>query len=307
MKFHFYLEGGGNTWEQHTVNADYTINNLPPGRYTLTVVVQYPGRFYPDKQLSYSFTIQNPFWKEWWFYAICAIVVIVLIYRLLNDYYRKQLKKKLVAVEKQQAVETERSRIAADMHDDLGSGLTKITYLSQMAIGKENSKDDLLAIKKTSTELVENMSEIIWAMKEENNSLEDLLYYIKIYAVEYCASNHLDCRIDFPEKMPGGNVTGQNRRNIYLAAKEALHNIVKHAQAKQVTIKAIFDREWILSIKDDGTGFSPGTGRPGQLVGGNGLKNISKRIAAVNGRVEILNNNGTEMRFFIPFDPEFLV
>ncbi|MEO6253746.1 MAG: ATP-binding protein [Ferruginibacter sp.] len=301
MKFHFVLKGDGTQWEQHTNNADYTINNLQPGSYTLTATVQYPGRFYPDKQLLYSFTIKNPFWKQWWFMLLWIITAIAVIYLLLNNYYKKQLEKKLVSVEKQQAVERERSRIAADMHDDLGSGLTKITYLSQMAINKEDSKADLLAIKKTSTELVENMSEIIWAMKEENNSLEDLLYYIKLYAVEYCAANHLNCIIRFPEKLPAGNVTGQNRRNIYLAAKETLHNIVKHAHARNVTITVSFDTRWVLSIKDDGVGIATHAIRPDQLFGGNGLKNIKNRITAVNGRVEITNDQGTELQFHIPF------
>ncbi|MEO7306758.1 MAG: ATP-binding protein [Ferruginibacter sp.] len=301
MKFHFVLTGDGTAWEQHTNNADYTINNLQPGSYTLTTTIQYPGRFYPDKQLFYSFTIKNPFWKQWWFILLWIITAIAVIYLLLNNYYKKQLAKKLVGVEKQQAVERERSRIAADMHDDLGSGLTKITYLSQMAINKEDSKADLLAIKKTSTELVENMSEIIWAMKEENNSLEDLLYYIKVYAVEYCAANHLNCIIQFPEKLPAGNITGQNRRNIYLAAKETLHNVVKHAHAEIVTITVSFDKGWVLSIKDDGGGIAINAIRPDQLFGGNGLKNIKNRIKAVNGRVEIINNQGTEVQFHIPF------
>jgi signal transduction histidine kinase len=301
MKFHFLLTGDNMHWEQHTNDADYTINNLQPGNYTLTATVQYPGRFYPDKQLVYNFTIKNPFWKQWWFIALWAIGIVAFIYLLLNNYYKKQLAKKMVTLEKQQAVEKERSRIAADMHDDLGSGLTKITYLSQMAINKEDSKADLQAIKKTSTELVENMGEIIWAMKEENNSLEDLLYYIKVYAVEYCAANHLNCIVQFPEKIPAGNITGQNRRNIYLSAKETLHNIVKHANAKNVTITVSFNSEWNLSIKDDGKGIDVHAIKPGQHFGGNGLKNIKTRIEAVNGRVEIINSQGTEILFHIPF------
>jgi len=300
MKFRFLLSGENKQWQQFSNSADYAINNLPPGNYTLTATVQYPGRFYPDKQLLYSFTIKNPFWKQWWFIVLSLITIVAIIYLLFNNYYKKQLAKKLVAVEKQQAVEKERSRIAADMHDDLGSGLTKITYLSQMAINKTDSKTDLLAIKRTSTELVENMSEIIWAMKEENNSLEDLLYYIKIYAVEYCSANGLDCLIRFPEKLPAGNVTGQNRRNIYLAAKETLHNIVKHAHAQQVILTVSFGSEWILSIKDDGTGIDLHAVKSDQLFGGNGLKNIRNRIAAVNGRLDIINNQGTEVVFHIP-------
>lgn len=301
MLFYFFLKGDNTQWEQFTNDADYTINNLPPGNYILTATIKYPGRFYPDKQLVYSFTIKNPFWKQWWFIILAILFSITCIYLLFNNYYRKKLQKQVVLVEKQQAVEEERSRIAADMHDDLGSGLTKITYLSQMALNKEDTRADLQAIKKTSTELVENMGEIIWAMKEENNSLEDLLYYIKLYAVEYCATNHLNCIIEFPEKIPTENITGQNRRNIYLAAKETLHNIVKHAHAKNVIIKVLFNKEWLLCIKDDGKGIDVHATGTGQIFGGNGLKNIKNRIAAVNGRVEIKNNQGAEVCFHIPF------
>src|SRR6478672_8737096 len=130
---------------------------------------------------------------------------------LLEEANKKIALQKIV-LEKQSELENERSRIAADMHDDLGSGLTKITYLSQMALNPANTESNLMKIKKTSSELVENMSEIIWAMKEENNTLEDLATYIKSYAVEYFENNNILLQISIPEVFNEVTINGNNRK-----------------------------------------------------------------------------------------------
>lgn len=223
----------------------------------------------------------------------------------MQDYHRALLQEtenklalQTALLQKQQAIEIERNRIAADMHDDLGSGLTKITYVSQMALNRENPKDALAQIHQSSKQLVENMREIIWAMKEENNTIQDLVHYIKTYAVEYCHDNQLHCTVKFPDNLYERIVKGENRRNIYLAIKEVLHNIVKHAQAKNVSINARFEKEWVVSIVDDGIGMN--FEKMKMTSKGNGLQNIRKRIEAVSGTVEFASNNGTMVTFFIP-------
>ncbi|MBL0144771.1 MAG: hypothetical protein IPP48_02460 [Chitinophagaceae bacterium] len=270
-------------------------SNLPAGQYSLLIKDKIS-----DKISTVFIKIKKPYWATTWFILLVVAGITFLTWFIFRNYYLRKLEKHKAELEKQKAVEHERTRIAADMHDDLGSGLTKITYLSQMAINKDNSKEDLQAIKKTSTELVENMSEIIWAMKEENNSLEDLVYYIKVYAMEYCTGNNLNCVIHLPEKLYPRIIAGQSRRNIYLAVKETLHNIVKHAHAQNVTINVGFDKEWKISIKDDGVGINLNAQKIESHHGGNGLNNIKKRIEAVRGRVDIINNNGTEVIFYIP-------
>lgn len=298
VTYQFVLKAKNKQWQQAGNNPDYSINNLLAGDYILTVTVQYPGKIYPDKKMSYHFKIDKPYWLQWWFILITILGIIGIFILFIRLYYLRQLEKQKLVLEKQQAIEKERTRIATDMHDDLGSGLTKITYLSQMALSKESNKEDLQSIKKTSTELVENMSEIIWAMKEDNNTIEDLVSYVKTYAQEYCTDNNLNCIIQLPEKLYARSVSGQNRRNIYLAIKESLHNIVKHANARNVWITASFSNQWKLSIKDDGIGFNPSPRE--KHIGGNGLRNIYKRIEAVNGNVEIVIDNGTEIIFYIP-------
>ncbi len=297
--FQYKLTGATNTWIDLGKNRIITFNNLKSGKYTISVRCKYQGNDeWTETANPFTFTIATPWNKSWWFILLVIASIGFLTWYLIRSYYKRKLVAKQAEIDKQLAVENERDRIAADMHDDLGSGLTKITYLSQMAIDKENNNEDLSNIKKTSTELVESMGEIIWAMKEDNNSIEDLIYYIKNYAVEYCSNNNLECTITIPETFYPRVVKGQNRRHIFLAIKETLHNIVKHANAKKVSIDLSYDKEWIIAIQDDGVGIDMNKQKP--LSSGNGLNNIRKRIAAVRGVVEIVNNNGTLVTFHVP-------
>jgi signal transduction histidine kinase len=202
-----------------------------------------------------------------------------------------------IVLEKQTALENERNRIALDMHDDLGSGLTKINYLSQMAISKVDVDENLRKINQTSSDLVTSMSEIIWAMKEDNNTLADLISFVKIEAVEYLESNNIAVKISIPDNGENVNINGNNRRSIYLIIKEALHNIVKHAQANQVQIHFSIRDEMIeIHIIDNGVGFHQNN----TTIVNNGLKNMEQRVKKMNGRLSILSQNGTKIQVCLP-------
>jgi len=198
-------------------------------------------------------------------------------------------------MEKQTALENERSRVASDMHDDLGSGLTKIKYLSDIPLQSEKIKDNLPKIKSIATDLVENMSEIIWALKEENDTLENLLTYIKKYAAEYLDENSIEVKFSIPSDIPNIIIKGDIRRNIFLTLKEILHNVVKHAQATHVEVEIKLDSNISLLIHDNGIGFDAE-----KIKSGNGLKNMKKRMEKLNGTFNCLNNSGTQINLQIP-------
>jgi signal transduction histidine kinase len=197
-------------------------------------------------------------------------------------------------LEKQTALENERSRVASDMHDDLGSGLTKIKYLSDIPLQSEKVYENLPKIKSIASDLVENMSEIIWALKEENDTLENLLTYIKKYSAEYLEDNQIDVKINIPEEIPLLMVKGDIRRNIFLSVKEVLHNVVKHAEAHQVEIKISTENTLEIILQDDGKGFDIE-----KVTKGNGLKNLKKRWDKLDGNFEIISKEGTQVRFSI--------
>ncbi len=206
-----------------------------------------------------------------------------------------------VVLEKQKELENERSRIAADMHDDLGSGLTKITYLSQMALNNVETETNIVKIKEAATELVGNMSELIWVMKEENNTVEDLATYIKTYAVDYLENNGISFKMKMPDAFPDLTISGNERRNLFLSVKECLHNIVKHAGARNVSITIAVDNDLCITICDDGIGFSEV--RTASHGHGNGLKNMRSRMEQMNGSVQFTHDIGTTVCLSMPFHP----
>ncbi|NNT73106.1 hypothetical protein HKT18_12850 [Flavobacterium sp. IMCC34852] len=292
LEYSYQLKGLSHQWHDIKSNRTIFFQKLKAGTYTFNARVRSKGSqewIYLSKP--YSFTIAEYWYQTWWFILLSSILFAMLVWYVIAFNFKKRL-------EKQKAVEEERNRIAADMHDDLGSGLTKITYLSQMALQKEDNKSLLTNIKNTSTELVESMSEIIWAMKEENNSWEELLSYIKLYAQEYCENNQLTVTFDYPDDQMNFKIIGEVRRHIFLSVKECLHNIVKHSEAKKVTITIQKNNFIIITIHDDGKGINS---EQGKVLGGNGLKNIRQRMEKIKAQFDIQNNHGTTVLFKIPY------
>ncbi len=205
----------------------------------------------------------------------------------------------MAGMEKMQAVEKERTRIATDMHDDLGAGLSRIKFLSEtIGIKKQQQQsidEDVTLIREYSHEMIGKMGEIVWALNEKNDSLSDLLSYTRSYAVEYLSQNGISCDVSIPDIVPENYVTGEFRRNIYLSVKEALHNIVKHSQASQVKLDIQVGKHIAILIHDNGIGFT-GNEKPFS----NGLKNMKQRMKNINGSFEILNHNGTTVKMTAP-------
>lgn len=292
LEYSYQLKGLSNKWIDLEANRTVFFQELKAGNYVFNARVKNKGSkdwIYLAKP--YSFSIANYWYQTWWFILISVLLLVLLIWLVIWFNFKKKL-------EKQKAVEEERNRIAADMHDDLGSGLTKITYLSQMALQKGDNKELLSSIKNTSTELVESMSEIIWAMKEENNSWEELLSYLKLYAQDYCQNNNLTVHFTFPEEDMNFKIIGEVRRHIFLSVKECLHNIVKHAEAKNVTFAITKNTTVNITIHDDGKGIHLNQEKS---FGGNGLKNITGRMKKINARLSIVKENGTSILFEIPY------
>ncbi|WP_462250658.1 sensor histidine kinase [Ferruginibacter sp.] len=298
IKYSYILEGSGNSnWSDASTNAVLSFINLSPASYTLKIKATYPASRYTEKIISYSFSINPPWWQTWWFKILMSLLVVGILILMIRSYYKRKLEKQKIVLEKQQAIEKERSRIASDIHDDLGAGLSTIRFLSEKV--KRNSfsdttKLDAEKIVNNSNELVQKMNELIWAMNEKNDTLEDLLFYARSYAAEYGEENNLQMHIFMPEKIPEIMVAGEMRRNVFLTLKESLHNIVKHAGAKKVIIKFNTDKNLSVIIKDDGKGFENINKE------GNGLKNMKKRIDSIGGFFEIINDGGVTVNIRVP-------
>jgi signal transduction histidine kinase len=207
---------------------------------------------------------------------------------------RKEMEKQVAVLA---AKQDERNRISVDMHDELGSGVTAIRLMSEIV--KTKMKDDTLPeiekISNSANELLNKMNTIIWTMTSSNDTLENLVAYIRSYAVEFFENTPIDCIFSMPASIPAREISGEKRRNIFLSIKEALNNVVKHSQSTVVRINVTIHDRMMIEIQDDGIGINMEKLRKF----GNGLNNMKKRMASINGEFNIENHQGTRTTFYL--------
>jgi signal transduction histidine kinase len=205
--------------------------------------------------------------------------------------YQKDLDRQLM-------LERERARISQDMHDDVGASLTRISILSELAKNNNatagETKQWLGQISDTSRSVMEEMSQIIWALNPKNDTLEGLISYLRRFAFEYLEPTPVTCNFELPEVITDIALSVEVRRNVYLVVREALHNVVKHSGAADVWISMQPDgSRFIIRVKDNGHGFDPDNLK----YQGNGLNNMRKRILDIGGEfmIHTSKDSGTEI------------
>jgi signal transduction histidine kinase len=213
---------------------------------------------------------------------------------------------KLERLEHQRAIERERQRIARDIHDDLGANLTQIALLSELAQADlqqpQLATAHLNRIFTTARNLARQLDETVWAINPANDSLENLAAFLSKFAQDYLSVAGIRCRLDLPETLPHVSLTAATRHNLFLSAKESLHNVVKHAHATQVRLRIrLEDSNLILSIEDDGQGLPP-VGGCDAAPGNDGLINMEKRMVEVGGQFqrESKPGQGTTVTLTLP-------
>lgn len=208
----------------------------------------------------------------------------------MNEYEKE------IAVYKAQ--QTERERISADMHDELGSGMTAIRLMSEIARNKmkENTPVEIEKISHSADEVLNKMNAIIWSMNSGNDTVDNLVSYIRAYALEYFEYTPIACRIYTPDEIAPREMTGEKRRNLFLCVKESLNNVLKHSKATEVNIYFDINTDISIRIIDNGVGIDMEKIR--QF--GNGLKNIAKRMDSIGGTYLIENNGGTITTLKVP-------
>ena len=210
----------------------------------------------------------------------------------LNEYEKE------IAVYKAQ--QQERERISADMHDELGSGMTAIRLMSEIARNKmkENTPVEIEKISQSADEVLNKMNAIIWSMNSGNDTIDNLVSYIRSYALEYFENTPIDCKINTPDHIAATELTGDKRRNLFLSVKETLNNVLKHSRATELTIDFRIDNTLTIRISDNGIGVNLQKVR--QF--GNGLKNIARRMESIGGIYEIENTVGTTTTLILPLN-----
>lgn len=286
-----YSMGPGDLREAH-------YDRLPPGNYKFEVRgVDVMGRL-TDAEASVAVFVAQPFWKTPWFWGGAVLGLTALMLGISRYFVWHRMRQEMIRLKHQRALEQERLRIAHDIHDDLGARVTQISLLSAMAQDNpalpEKARADFDKISMMSRELVAALYETVWAVNPENDNLEAQGNYLCQMVNKLCERTPLRCRfhvLDLPHEV---QISSQTRHNLSMAVKEAVHNVIKHARAKEVAVRMEFSGGFLnISIADDGVGFAPP--HPGE---GHGLTNMKQRLAKIGGTcaIESQPGRGTTVR-----------
>jgi signal transduction histidine kinase len=298
------MEGLEPNWVQAGIRRSAFYTHLPPGAYRFAVTARNADGVWNETGAQLAFTVAPHFWQTWWFKLLSRGLLPLLVLGTVIMSVRRRAKRKLRVVEQQRALERERGRIARDIHDELGGNLTRIVMLSESVKGclKEppQAATDLQEISQTARDLTLQMSEIVWAVNPEHDTLDSLANYIGKYAHDFLRASGVRCRLDMPVALPSRVLDSPVRHNVFLALKEALNNVVKHARAANVEISLRLEPEvFELRVADDGRGFDP----KAPNLTGNGLGNLKHRLRETGGYCEITSHpgQGTTLRLVVPF------
>ena len=307
VRFKCRLDNLENEWTDAGAKRVATYNYIPPGNYAFEVTACNNDGVWNDTGARLNFEVLPHFWQTIWFAVLAGLALVVAASGAVWFDTRRRMRRRVERAERQRDIERERSRIARDIHDDLGSQLTRITMMSESARGEladpARAAAGLDKIYHTARELTRSMDEIVWAVSPRHDTLEGLATYLEKFAHDWLATAGFRCRLDLPLQFSDWHLTSEVRHNVFLAFKEALHNAVKHSGASEVLIGlAVNPQSFELSVEDNGRGFSVGKkaneifAAPGRAAAGNGLENMRRRLAAIGGNCEIRSSPGAGTR-----------
>jgi signal transduction histidine kinase len=257
-----------------------------------------------------AFTVLPFVWQTWWFRITGGILTAVAGGIIVWLDARRRMQRKLEQFEREQAVERERARIAKDIHDDLGARLTRISLLSESVPAEEISPpqaaEALNRIFTTVHETTQAMDEIVWAVNPQHDTLDSLAGYLGKFAQDFFEDSPVRCRLDIPVQLPNWPLDAEVRHNLFLAFKESVNNVLRHARATEVLISlAIEGHSFSITIEDNGVGFAmtSSTVRTSESSARNGLKNVRHRLTHLGGRCDIQSEPGGGTRISFVLSP----
>lgn len=298
-------------WQRIENQNSITFTRLPAGKYQLQVIASSSSGVWSRGEATTVDLIVKPFyWETWWFKLSIGIFTALVAGGFVFLSLRRKHQHQLQKIAAREALEQERSRIARDIHDDLGATLTRITLLSQSPpqTADEPTHSAFDKIRSTTRELMSSMDGVVWAISPEHDTFDDLANYLSSYAQEFLNVAEIRCRLSFPLELPEKRLSAQIRHNLLLAFKEALNNIVKYADASEVRVSLQpGPNSFVLKIRDDGNGIDTEAPSaltpPHRLHAGNGMANMEERMTEIGGECLFQSSpeHGTTVEFKIPF------
>jgi len=291
LRYYYKLGGASKDWvrAENVLSANFA--SLSPGVYTFMVKAQNSNGVFSPEITSLTINIAPAFWQTWWFLMLILLISAIPFYIIYRLRIRRLLEVQMI-----------REKVARDLHDDVGSTLTSINILSEMASLKldENqstAKDYLSRISANSSQMMESMDDIVWSIKPDNDNLIRIAARMREYTASVLEPQNIDYSFQSGEITRNIKFTMDDRRHFFLIFKEALNNISKYAAAGFVDISLnLTHTSVVLRIKDNGQGFDVNNANSG-----NGLTNMARRAELLKGNLKITSaaGQGTEIRLEI--------
>lgn len=300
IQYSYMLEGWDKEWVNNGTRNFATFSNLEGGSYTFRVrATNNPGTW-SQQEKKIRIIIIPPFWKQWWFFAICAIVIAGIIYAI----YRYRINELV----KRQGI---RNKIAQDLHDSVGSTLSSISVYSQVAkIYKEKKQETELQkilekISDTSGEMISEMNDIVWAINPRNDNMEKIFHRMESFAKPLLQTKNVAFGFRHDESLLHINLSMEKRKNFYLIFKESINNALKYSDCKKLEVSITLYQQHInLKVKDDGKGFDIKEMKifSSKSLSGNGLNNMKRRADEMKGEcfIESAPGLGTSVNLRFP-------
>jgi ligand-binding sensor domain-containing protein/signal transduction histidine kinase len=286
--FRHKLDGLETDWSPADNQRFVAYNYLPPGHYTFQLAACNSDGVWNWQGQTLELIVQPFVWQTWWFKTLAGLLLLAAVAWGVRRRERWKARLRFEKLERAHAVEHERSRIAKDIHDDLGANLTQIVFLSQRveSVRREPSEVErwIRKIPAAASHAIQSLDEIVWAINPRHDSLESLANYFSRFAHEFLTLAGVHCRLEVPTVLPPLPLSAEVRHNLILTAREALQNAVTHAGATEVKVVLQLNADGLeIVIADNGVGFDPANvAKPG-----NGLSNMRKRMENIGGVLEI--------------------
>ena len=290
LRYQYKLDGVDKDWSAPTESRSVNYARLAPGSYHFQVRAINQDGTVTREPASFQFRILPPIWQRWWFIVLAALAIGLILYAL----YRQRLARLL-------ELERVRTRIATDLHDDIGANLSLIAMLSEVTRGQLHDGDSrlkewLTTIATTSRDTVDSMSDIVWAVNPRRDHLRDLTRRMRRFADDIFAARNIDFQFHAPESDRDIRLGADVRREVFLIFKEMINNAVRHSECSQATVElSISAGSLILEVTDNGKGLPAAAN--GQ---GTGLESMRARAEKLGGSLQIESEKGTRITLKIP-------
>ncbi|HXG49594.1 MAG TPA: triple tyrosine motif-containing protein, partial [Methylomirabilota bacterium] len=289
-RFKHRLEGHEADWTEAGDVRVARYLKLPAGEYRFHVKAANEDGVWSTAGDTLAVVVLPPFWRTWWFVTGSALVLLGAIVATVRYFSVQKLQRQLAVLRQQEALEKERARIARDIHDQLGASMTQLALLGEMVEADKHLPQEVeqhaRQICQTARDTTRSLDEIVWTVNPANDTLEGLANYICKYAQDYLTVAGLRCRIEMPAALPAASISPEVRHNVFLAAKEAITNVVRHARATSAWVRLRIEPDrFTFEIADDGRGLA-GMDRE-RMASRNGLRNMRRRMEDVGGSFDL--------------------